>query len=107
MKNPILGIIFASLAIGCSEPNQTQNDLFFDKSVNGSSEVFQKTETGEKKLLSTDALNIHYEVHPVLKDGKPALFFIEMWEFGNILSIYNIEQDLWIYKSGTLQIWRK
>jgi len=99
MKNLILGIILASFAVNCSEPNQTQSDLFFDRSVNGSSEVFQKTETGEKKLLSTDALDIHYEVHPVLKDGKPALFFIEMWEFGNILSIYNIEQDLWILRN--------
>jgi len=99
MKNLILGIILASFAVSCSEPNQTQSDLFFDRSVNGSSEVFQKTETGEKKLLTTDALDIHYEVHPILKDSKPALFFVEMWEFGNNLSIYNIEQDLWILRN--------
>ena len=99
MKNLILGVVFAFYAQACSAQTSINNDLFFIKSTNGNFELIRKAVGGEKKILSTDALNVHYDVYPVLDRGKPALFFFEMWEAGNEISIYNIEEDSWILQN--------
>lgn len=102
MKNLILGVVFAFYAQACSAQTSINNDLFFIKSTNGNFELIRKAAGGEKKILSTDALNVHYDVYPVLDRGKPALFFFEMWEAGNEISIYNIEEDSWILQNYEL-----
>ena len=99
MKKLMLGIVFVASAQSCLGQTPTGNDNFFHKSDDGEFKILQKTENGEKEVLTTDALNIHYETHPVLNRGKSALFVTEMWEFGNVLSIYNGEKDLWILRN--------